>query len=123
MVSMYFLSRSDESTGKDSSAQQICIVFAPCFAAATSAQIPYHLLARKRESKLIPLRLLSKPDPLKLGSGLVLLLAPLQLRLDGCGPAANSRHPPQQRASAVGLQQTIQGLAGRGRSVAEITLS
>ena len=37
---------------------------------ATSAQIPYHLFPHKCESKLIPLRLLSKPDPLKLGSGL-----------------------------------------------------
>ena len=107
---MYFLSRSDGSTGKDSSAQQTCIDAASSFAAATSAQIPYHLLARNRASKLIPLRLLSKPNPLTLGSGLVLLLAPLQLRLDGCGPAANSRHPPQQRGSAGGLQSRFRPL-------------
>ncbi|MBR2666529.1 MAG: hypothetical protein IKD96_00005, partial [Oscillospiraceae bacterium] len=71
MVSMYFLSRSDENTGKDSSAQQTCIVFAPCFAAALALSNRLLLLCPRASEGANWLALKPKPEPLKLGSGLV----------------------------------------------------
>ncbi len=62
---------------------------------ATSAQIPYHLLSRKRESKLIPLRLLSKPDPLTLGS---------DLGFEAC----RDSHPPRRGNRGSGTETTEQ---------------
>ena len=90
--------------------------------------LPASLPLRRRKFHIICLRVYAKansfhcassPNRTRLRWASVWYPAPLFLRLGGCGLAARPRHPPQQRASAGGVLQSIQGSAGRGGSVAE----
>ena len=77
----------------------------------------FHIICLRVYAKANSFHCASSPNRTRLRWASVWYPAPLQLRLAGCESAV-PRFPPQKRGSAGGLRRTVQGIDGRGGSVA-----